>query len=396
MTEAKVTFIYDCNNMIIQCKKEERMKDICQRYSTKLGINLNLLVFLYGGQQINTQLTFNEISPNENDIKIIVIKSEQDELICPKCGSNIIVNTEKIDEIVNSMNNIKETIIGIKVMIDNVIKTSMQNLMNIQLKNINLLLNNVNDDFNKISEKIKNLIKDNTFTNYQQNKNVIRGLIYINTTDINKDIVLFNTDANNDIDVFINNQKINVIKDTKKWKYKFSKEGHYILEIIFNNNITNMNGFFEKNTNIISLDLSNFNTSNVTNMSWMFNKCYKLKEIKGINIIKNIQNINKDGIFDECTKLKDALDYVLKDSKKIIKKQINIKFTSCDQKIRNFIVTCYNTDIFETVLDKIFLKFPDIKNKEISCLYAGFVINERVSVEENKIEDNSAILIDYS
>jgi surface protein len=270
MAEAKVTFIYDCNNMIIQCKKEERMKDICQRYSTKLGINLNLLVFLYGGQQINTQLTFNEISPNENDIKIIVIKSEQDELICPKCGSNIIVNTEKIDEIVNSMNNIKETIIGIKVMIDNVIKTSMQNLMNIQLKNINLLLNNVNDDFNKISEKIKNLIKDNTFTNYQQNKNVIRGLIYINTTDINKDIVLFNTDANNDIDVFINNQKINVIKDTKKWKYKFSKEGNYILEIIFNYNITNMNGFFEECTNIISLDLSNFNTSNAKIMRRMF------------------------------------------------------------------------------------------------------------------------------
>ena len=246
MTEAKVTFIYDCNNMIIQCKKEERMKDICQRYSTKLGINLNLLVFQYGGKQINTQLTFNEISPNENDIKIIVIKSEQDELICPKCGSNIIVNTEKIDEIVNSMNNIKETIIGIKLNIDNMIKTSMQNLMNIQLKNINLLLNNVNDDFNKISEKIKNLIKDNTFTNYQQNKNVIRGLIYINTTDINKDIVLFNTDANNDIDVFINNQKINVIKDTKKWKYKFSKEGNYILEIIFNNNITNMKEFFNE------------------------------------------------------------------------------------------------------------------------------------------------------
>ena len=331
MTEAKVTFIYDCNNMIIQCKKEERMKDICQRYSTKLGINLNLLVFLYGGQQINTQLTFNEISPNENDIKIIVIKSEQDELICPKCGSNIIVNTEKIDEIVNSMNNIKETIIGIKLNIDNMIKTSMQNLMNIQLKNINLLLNNVNDDFNKISEKIKNLIKDNTCTNYQQNKNIIRGLIYINTTDINKDIVLFNTDANNDIDVFINNQKINVIKDTKKWKYKFSKEGNYILEIIFNNNITNMIGFFEESTNIISLDLFNFNTSNVTDMSFMFNECHKLKEIKGIDKFNtnkvtdmntmfqccyelehldlsnfNTSNVtNMPGMFNECHKLKE-------------------------------------------------------------------------------------------
>jgi len=303
MTEAKVTFIYDCNNLIIQCKKEERMKDICQRYSTKLGINLNLLIFQYGGQQINTQLTFNEISPKENDIKIIVIKSEQDELICPKCGSNIIVNTEKIDEIVNSMNNIKETIIGIKVMIDNVIKTSMQNLMNIQLKNINLLLNNVNDDFNKISEKIKNLIKDNTFTNYQQNKNVIRGLIYINTTDINKDIVLFKTDAHNDIDVFINNQKINVINDKKKWKYKFSKEGNYILEIIFNNNITNMIGYFEESTNIISLDLSNFNASNVTNMSWMFNECHKLKEIKGIDKFNTNKVTDMNTMFQCCYEL---------------------------------------------------------------------------------------------
>ena len=326
MTEAKVTFIYDCNNMIIQCKKEERMKDICERCSTKLGINLNLLVFLYGGQQINTQLTFNEISPNENDIKIIVIKSEQDELICPKCGSNIIVNTEKIDEIVNSMNNIKETIIGIKVMIDNVIKTSMQNLMNIQLKNINLLLNNVNDDFNKISEKIKNLIKDNTCTNYQQNKNVIRGLIYINTTDINKDIVLFNTDANNDIDVFINNQKINVIKDTKKWKYKFSKEGNYILEIIFNNNITNMKEFFEESTNIISLDLSNFNTSNVIDMSFMFTDGNKLKKIQGLNKFNTSKVTNMNSMFDECKEL-EYLDLSNFDTSKVT--DISEMFCNC-------------------------------------------------------------------
>ena len=31
------------------------------------------------------------------------------------------------------------------------------------------------------------------------------------------------------------------------------------------------------------LDLSNFDTSNVTNMSFMFSNCNKLKEIKGIN-----------------------------------------------------------------------------------------------------------------
>ena len=55
-------------------------------------------------------------------------------------------------------------------------------------------------------------------------------------------------------------------------------------------------------------------------------------------------------------------------TQKIIKKLINIKFTSFDQKIRNFNVTYYNTDIFENVLDKIFLKFPNIKNKDNTCL----------------------------
>ena len=37
----------------------------------------------------------------------------------------------------------------------------------------------------------------------------------------------------------------------------------------------------------------------------MFNKCYKLKEIKGINIINNIKNIDKNGLFDDCLKLKN-------------------------------------------------------------------------------------------
>ena len=31
------------------------------------------------------------------------------------------------------------------------------------------------------------------------------------------------------------------------------------------------------------IDLTNFNTSKVIEMSWMFSECYKLKEIKGIN-----------------------------------------------------------------------------------------------------------------
>ena len=35
---------------------------------------------------------------------------------------------------------------------------------------------------------------------------------------------------------------------------------------------------FQECNELEYLDLSNFNTSNVTNMSWMFNKCNKLKK----------------------------------------------------------------------------------------------------------------------
>ena len=141
-------------------------------------------------------------------------------------------NQQEDDEIIQNMNSIKETIRGIKVMIENVIKNSTVDIVNIQLKNANLLLNNVNEDINKNNEKIKNLIKDNTFTNYYENKNVIRGTINISSNEINKLILLFNTDINNNIDVNINNKKVNVIKENDEWKYNFTKEGNYIFEII--------------------------------------------------------------------------------------------------------------------------------------------------------------------
>ena len=50
------------------------------------------------------------------------------------------------------------------------------------------------------------------------------------------------------IDVYLNNEKIN----TNIIKYnKVNKNKKYEFKIIFNNNITNLNGFFEKCSNII-------------------------------------------------------------------------------------------------------------------------------------------------
>ena len=51
------------------------------------------------------------------------------------------------------------------------------------------------------------------------------------------------------------------------------------------------------------LDLSSFDTSEVSFMDKMFDGCHKLKEIKGINKFITNKVINLSGMFQECYKL---------------------------------------------------------------------------------------------
>ena len=79
------------------------------------------------------------------------------------------------------------------------------------------------------------------------------------------------------------------------------------LEINFNSPITNMEKFFsqaEDNNmiNVISLDLSHFDSSSVTNMNAMFSGCNSLQSINLINV--NTQNVNNMAyIFYGCQTL---------------------------------------------------------------------------------------------
>ena len=76
-------------------------------------------------------------------------------------------------------------------------------------------------------------------------------------------------------------------------------------------NVTNMNSMFQECNELEYLDLSNFNTMNVTDMSWMFNQCHKLKEIKGINNFNTINVINMEAMFAYCYKIEylDLLNF---------------------------------------------------------------------------------------
>ena len=87
--------------------------------------------------------------------------------------------------------------------------------------------------------------------------------------------------------------------------YKFENVGKYPFKLVFADKMTFLRQFFEDNTNLISLDLSNSNTTKVNDMSFMFHNCFKLKEIKGINKFITNKVTTMESTFSEC----NALEY---------------------------------------------------------------------------------------
>ena len=110
MLEANVIFTLDGVDVTIQCSKKDKMKDICQKFANKVQKNINSLLFLYGGNQLNFLSNFKDLAKDKTEIKVLVYTKEDDDFICPKCGEKIKLNTEKIDDIILSINNLKETI----------------------------------------------------------------------------------------------------------------------------------------------------------------------------------------------------------------------------------------------------------------------------------------------
>ena len=102
---AEVIFNYDGNKITIQYNSNEKLKDIIKRYIIKTDKKKDDIYFLYGGSQINEDLTFEEHASSEdkkrNKMSILVFdRIDNDEsksnklkksnnLICPECKENI-------------------------------------------------------------------------------------------------------------------------------------------------------------------------------------------------------------------------------------------------------------------------------------------------------------------
>ena len=73
---SKTTFLFNTKEITIQCTNEELMKDICQKFANKVKIDVNNLLFIYNGNQINKELTFEEQANSfdkiRNQINVLV------------------------------------------------------------------------------------------------------------------------------------------------------------------------------------------------------------------------------------------------------------------------------------------------------------------------------------
>ena len=252
---AEIVFQYEGKNITIQCNKNQKMLDICNNLSNKINTNLDSLVFLYGGSQLKFDKKYEEIT-KENKIIILVYKIENENEYCSKCGR--ILNNKIIDDIILINNNINSSLIGLKSQLDNIINDINNKkdiiYINSQLKNINYIINGMNEDIKKINNQLNQIkfIPINNINNnkikedkIKENKNEI--ICIYNKQDDEIDLLYDYTknwsresyiEAKNDIngkniDIYINDKKIEF-----NYKYKSKERGDIKVKFIINKLLT--------------------------------------------------------------------------------------------------------------------------------------------------------------
>ena len=284
----------------------------------------------------NNQMTYNEEERNK------IIKEIKNELNIKEILKDLLINDKDIINIFESkLNNQKnEDNNKIEESVNKIIKEKYSNKVDIETYNedINKIKNDINDQIkeinnlkNSIKENIKNEInnKDNVIIkklNEQMNiinnkikDNYISLQIEIKKDDIGKDIKilnqcwiykLFKNFELEDIEVEINGEHIPIkykhnyyfaddftlynskskdLENSKKiykelnnnysFYLNFSNEDIYNIKIIFKKKLCSCAGLFYECKNIIHIDLSKFDCSNVLSCKYMFYLCKNVKEI---------------------------------------------------------------------------------------------------------------------
>ena len=73
---AEITFVYNGAVTTLQCKINDKLRDICEKFCIKVQTDINKLIFIYGGEILELELAINQIikqiNQDNNKIKILV------------------------------------------------------------------------------------------------------------------------------------------------------------------------------------------------------------------------------------------------------------------------------------------------------------------------------------
>ena len=299
--------------------------------------DLSIIEIFPEKDNLNNFLEFNDdYIHNEEKIKnssiYIPYYSEEDELNI-SYGSINNINEFIIEH------NIKEGCIGGPIILLDISKVVGINKGkkedNFELSYGNLLKNSI-IEFNEKFEIKNEIFLKIRITDEDVNKDVyiLNYPYYLNTDGIKRKYEGLRELNSSNTFMFINNEKCEFDK-----KKKFEKKGIYTIKLKFNFYLTDAFVMFMGCKNIIEIDLSSFNSKNITNMAAMFRDCINLTNINFSNFItKNVTIMNS--MFFGCKNLIN-IEFFTFDTQNVI--DMSSMFNECTS-LKNLDLSSFNTE----------------------------------------------------
>ena len=299
--------ILDYDKCHYECGKHKDEK--YTKYCKECKKNICMLCEKEVEHENHNNIYLGDLIPNKNELKN-KMKAFNENL--NKCNNNI-------NEIINILNKVKSNINKYYEINCDIINNYDENHRNYEtLYNLKGIFNNddIIKDINIINNEMN--IKDrfnsilNIFNKIINNKNInneVKLTLEVKEEDINKNIYfLDNTNGEfviNDTTEFhqhdflkeLNDSNVELYINDIKYKYKKyfkpAKKGIYNILLKFSRPMTDCSFMFSYCKNVKIIDLSSFDTTNITNMGHMFSGCSNITNIilPSINT-KKVTNMN--------------------------------------------------------------------------------------------------------
>ena len=354
----EIEFNYNGKIIVIQSNKEEKLKDVFDKFKTKSNIESNSIYFMYSGNILKEdKLTFEEIISEEdrrrNKMNIIVndvsnsnpeeeeIITKLKEIICPECGESIKMHIEGYNIFLYDCKN------GHKkdnILLNEFDNTQKINISKIKCDEINCENNKGNSYENKfyICNKCKKNLCPIHKLKHDKTHNIIEYDEKYYMCDIhNKEFSIYCKECKKDICIYCENEHINhdkisygtIMPDIDEIKLKrieleekINKYKVNINEIknILNKTVENIDCYY----NIINNMINNYDNKKLNyEIIYNLNNIYNNNIIEDINIIlnENFLNDKVDKILSIYNSMANNFKLIIKGKEYELMRELNIK-----------------------------------------------------------------------